>query len=133
VAVGSDRQFAAFATALGAPEWAGDERFLSNSLRVAHREELKAGVTQRLATRSADEWFAILTAHDVPAAPINTIAEAFELAERLGLAPIVEVDGSRQVANPISLSETPATYRLPPPHLAAARAGAAPAPTEGAS
>lgn len=130
VAVGTDRQFAAFATALGAPEWAHDDRFRLNSLRVAHREELTALVNDRLAAHSADEWFAILTTHDVPAAPINTIAEAFDLAERLGLAPVVEVDGSRQVANPISLSETPVSYRLPPPHLAEKTAPAAPS-TEG--
>lgn len=46
---------------------------------------------------------------------VNTVAEGIALAERLGLAPVVEVDGARSVASPIRLSETPVTYRLPPP------------------
>lgn len=115
VAVGTDRQFAAFATALDAPQWASDSRFLTNAARVAHREALTELVTARLATRTSDQWFAVLTACDVPAAPINSIDEAFALAGRLGLDPIVDAGGSAQVANPIRLSGTPPTYRLPPP------------------
>ncbi|BDI23986.1 CaiB/BaiF CoA-transferase family protein [Herbiconiux sp. L3-i23] len=117
VAVGNDRQFAAFATALGVAGLATDERFATNAARVAHRTELKRIVTERLMQRSADEWFDVLNEHSVPAGPINTIAEAFELATRLGLEPIVEVEGSRQVANPITLSATPVSYRLAPPRL----------------
>lgn len=54
---------------------------------------------------------------------MNDIADAIALAERLGLTPIVEIvdphrDASvRQVANPIRLSVTPATYRAAPPRL----------------
>jgi crotonobetainyl-CoA:carnitine CoA-transferase CaiB-like acyl-CoA transferase len=40
-----------------------------------------------------------------------------ELAGSLGLEPIVEVDGSRQVAHPVRFSETPASYRHAPPAL----------------
>ncbi|MCU1438076.1 MAG: sle [Naasia sp.] len=119
VAAGTDGQFRALATAIGAPELADDPRFRTNAQRVAEREALNRELTDRLATRSADEWFAVLAEHDVPAGPINTIDEAFALAERLGLRPIVEVDGSRQVANPVTLSGTPVAYRLPPPRLAA--------------
>jgi len=115
VAVGNDGQFRSFASALGVPELADDDRFVTNGSRVAHRDELSALVRARLLTRSADEWFALFTAASVPAGPINTIAEAFELAADLGLEPIVEVAGSRQVANPIRLSDTPPTYRLAPP------------------
>jgi crotonobetainyl-CoA:carnitine CoA-transferase CaiB-like acyl-CoA transferase len=117
VAVGNDRQFAAFAASLGAPELAADERFASNSARVAHRDELKRIIDEQLTQRTADEWFDVLTERSVPAGPINTIAEAFDLAARLGLEPIVEVEGSRQVANPITLSDTPVSYRLAPPRL----------------
>lgn len=69
--------------------------------------------------RSADDWFAVLNDVGVPVGPINTVAEAFALGEELGLAPTVEVPGSsaRQVANPITLSKTPVTYRSGPPRL----------------
>ncbi|WP_442864193.1 CoA transferase [Arthrobacter sp. ATA002] len=59
----------------------------------------------------------------VPAGKVNTISEALQLAGDLGLAPVVTIGHpagertSRQVANPIRLSGTPAGYRLPPPEL----------------
>ncbi|BDZ45275.1 CaiB/BaiF CoA transferase family protein [Naasia aerilata] len=121
IAVGTDGQFRALAAALGLPGLADDERFTTNTSRVAHRGALGALITERLRQGSADAWFEGLTKSGVPAGPINTIAEAFSLAERLGLHPVVEVDGSPQVANPIALSRTPARYRLPPPPLGASR------------
>ncbi|WP_066041264.1 CaiB/BaiF CoA transferase family protein [Herbiconiux solani] len=117
VAVGTDRQFRAFAEAIGEPSAAGDPRFATNTARVAHRDELNTIITARLATASATDWFERMVAHDVPAGPINDLAQAFAFAERLGLAPVVEVDGSAQSANPIRLSATPATYRSGPPGL----------------
>jgi crotonobetainyl-CoA:carnitine CoA-transferase CaiB-like acyl-CoA transferase len=119
VAVGTDGQFRAFARAIGRPELAVDERFRTNTLRVANRAELNAIIGPALAASSADEWFARMAADDVPAGPINTIAEAFAFAERLGLAPVVDVEGSPQVASPLTLSATPVRYRSGPPGLGA--------------
>jgi crotonobetainyl-CoA:carnitine CoA-transferase CaiB-like acyl-CoA transferase len=58
----------------------------------------------------------------VPAGAVNDIADAFHLATELGLEPVTNTaDGDtrlgRQVANPISLSATPVTYRTRAPHL----------------
>jgi crotonobetainyl-CoA:carnitine CoA-transferase CaiB-like acyl-CoA transferase len=119
VAVGTDGQFRAFARAIGRPELAVDERFRTNTFRVANRAELNAIIGPALAASSADEWFARMAADDVPAGPINTIAEAFAFAERLGLAPVVDVEGSPQVASPLTLSATPVRYRSGPPGLGA--------------
>ena len=117
VAVGTDGQFRAFARAIDRPELADDERFRTNTRRVANRAELNALIGPVLAASSADEWFARMAADDVPAGPINTIAEAFAFAETLGLAPVVDVEGSPQVASPITLSATPVRYRSRPPGL----------------
>jgi len=111
---------------LGLPELASDPRFMVNASRVTQRTELAAIITDRLATAGADHWFAAMADHDVPAGPINSIAEAFAFAGRLGLEPIVDIDGSPYVTNPIRLSRTPATYRSAPPPLGAA-------PTESAA
>ena len=72
-----------------------------------------------LVSEGADHWYRVLNSAGVPAGPINNIAEAFDFAERLGLQPTVAVAGSAtpQVANPITLSATPVTYRLAPPRL----------------
>ncbi|RKT56713.1 CaiB/BaiF CoA transferase family protein [Saccharothrix australiensis] len=115
LAVGNDRQFTRLCRALGLPP---DDRFATNASRVAHVAALAELIGARLRTRTAAEWFALLTPLGVPCGPVNDVAGAFELAESLGLRPIAEVGGMRLVANPIRLSATPVTYRTPPPDLA---------------
>jgi len=124
LAVGNDGQFAALARVLGAPDLAGDPRFAGNAARVAHREELREQLEARLVTRPAEAWTADLTAAGVPAGEVNDIAQAFALAERLGLAPVVQVPGeggrtALGTRNPIGLSATPPDYRSAPPPLPA--------------
>ncbi|MBB5955929.1 crotonobetainyl-CoA:carnitine CoA-transferase CaiB-like acyl-CoA transferase [Saccharothrix tamanrassetensis] len=114
LAVGNDRQFERLCEALGLP---ADARFATNGLRVANVDALAEAVGAKLRTRPAAEWFALLTPLGVPCGPVNDLAGAFDLAESLGLHPTVEVGGMNLVANPIRLSATPATYRLPPPDL----------------
>ena len=123
LAVGTDRQFASLAAELGIPELAEDPRFATNPARVLHRQELLAALEGPLRTRSADAWFEALTAVGVPCGPINDLAAAFEFADRLGLDARVTIDDPcrdtpvEQVANPIRLAATPATYRSAPPRL----------------
>ncbi|MEU1305165.1 CaiB/BaiF CoA transferase family protein [Streptomyces shenzhenensis] len=117
LAVGTDRQFRSLVTVLGSPELADDDRFVTNTARVAHVDDLAGLLGTRLSARPADEWCELLTPHGVPCGPVNDLAEAFGLAERLGLAPRVHLDGQDLVANPIRLDRTPPSYRLPPPGL----------------
>ncbi|MFI1705024.1 CaiB/BaiF CoA transferase family protein [Streptomyces griseoruber] len=117
LAVGNDRQFAALAAILGRPELAADERFRTNPDRVAHRAELRAALEKELCAESAGHWAAVLPAAGVPAGPVNGIDDAFAYARRLGLPAVVDVAGVPQVANPVHLTATPATYRRPPPEL----------------
>jgi crotonobetainyl-CoA:carnitine CoA-transferase CaiB-like acyl-CoA transferase len=122
IAVGNDKQFAALAEQLGAPEWADEARFASNDARVANRVALREELEARLASRGGREWIELLTAAGVPAGPVNDVAAAFELADTLGLDPIVETarpDGGtvRLPRNPIRLSATPVSYPSAPPDL----------------
>jgi crotonobetainyl-CoA:carnitine CoA-transferase CaiB-like acyl-CoA transferase len=121
IAVGSDRHFALLVTKLGNADLATDARFVTNADRVAHRDALKVELEGILTTRSAAEWVDDLAGAGLPVGPVNSISEAFDLAERLGLDPAasLERDGEavRSAANPIHLLESPAQYLLPPPHL----------------
>lgn len=122
LAVGNDRQFGELCDVLGAPELAGDERFATNPARVENRDALRPLLAAALAARPAAEWVELLQARRVPAGVVNDIGAAFEFAARIGLDPIVEVpreDGPpvRLPRNPIKLSKTPASYRLPPPRI----------------
>jgi crotonobetainyl-CoA:carnitine CoA-transferase CaiB-like acyl-CoA transferase len=117
VAVGNDAQFACLCGALGLPEVAADPRFASNADRVGNREALVATLEAALRTRAAAAWVAVLAEAGVPCGLVNDVGEAFALAERLGLGPVVEAGTVPQVANPIRLAETPPAYRLAPPAL----------------
>ena len=101
------------------PWLADDPRFVSNPQRVHNRDVLAEALGAVLKTRGADYWYETLTAVGVPAGPINDVAAAFRFAEQLGLTVSVPVPESAtpQVANPISLSRTPVSYRSAPPTL----------------
>jgi crotonobetainyl-CoA:carnitine CoA-transferase CaiB-like acyl-CoA transferase len=123
LAVGNDRQFTALCGALGLPGLADDPRFSTNPARVAHRAELLDALDGALRSRPADAWFEALTAVGVPCGPINDLAAAFDLADRLGVPARVRIHDPlrdapvEQVANPIRLETTPAAYRTAPPRL----------------
>jgi crotonobetainyl-CoA:carnitine CoA-transferase CaiB-like acyl-CoA transferase len=117
VAVGNDGQFARLCRVLGLPEAAADPRFATNADRVTNREALVGLLEEALAARGADDWVADLAGAEVPCGLVNDVGEAFALAERLGLDPVADSGGIPQVANPIRLSGSPASYRLPPPAL----------------
>ena len=122
LAVGNDRQFTDLCEVIGEPDLALDQRFATNPARVENRDELRPMLEAALARKPAAEWVDFLRPRRVPAGVVNDIGAAFEFAEQIGLAPTVEIprdDGPpvRLPRNPIKLSKTPPTYRLPPPRL----------------
>jgi crotonobetainyl-CoA:carnitine CoA-transferase CaiB-like acyl-CoA transferase len=117
VTAGNDRQFGKLCEVLGVPGLAEDPRFRRNADRTANREELRPLLVERLRTRGKDEWFRDIIAAGVPCGPINTVNQGVSFAEELGLEPVVAPGGVPSIRNPITLSETPAAYVLPPPGL----------------
>ncbi|NMO57195.1 CoA transferase [Actinoplanes sp. TBRC 11911] len=117
VIAGNDGQFRKLCQVLELPGLPDDPRFGRNQDRTANREQLRPILVERLTKRTKDEWFRELLAAGVPCAPINTIDGGVALADELGLAPVVTVGGIPSVRNPITFSDTPARYELPPPGL----------------
>ena len=122
LAVGNDRQFAAFCRAAGKPGLARDARFRTNAARIEHRATLVpllAGLCRRRTTRS---WVRMLARAKVPCGPINNIAEVFDqpqvrhrkirFAMRHALLGIIP-----QVRNPVIYSRSAIEYEEPPPLL----------------
>lgn len=124
LAVGNDRQFVACCQVLGQPSLAEDPRFLTNRLRVEHREALIPLLEAAFKTRSTAEWSGLLDAVKVPCGPINTLREVFQDTQiqyrgmRLDL-PHPIAGTVPQVANPVKFSATPIEYPLAPPLLGA--------------
>ena len=117
VAVGNDRMFTRLCEAVGLAELATDERFGTNRARVKHAAELAERLEAALAARPATEWIERLRDAGVPAGPINDVAEAFALAESLGMEPVAEAGGLPVPAPPLRLDGERPAVRRPPPAL----------------
>ncbi|ARP86675.1 CaiB/BaiF CoA transferase family protein [Bordetella genomosp. 9] len=122
VATGNDAQYRAYCQAIGAPELAQDPRFLTNSLRVTHRDALIPLLAEIMATGRRDDWIARLEAVGVPCGPINDIAQAFAhpQATARGLRQEIPhpLGGTAPVtASPLRFSGSPVQYRRAPPLL----------------
>jgi crotonobetainyl-CoA:carnitine CoA-transferase CaiB-like acyl-CoA transferase len=121
IAAANDRQFGALCDVLGIPEVAADPRFAINEDRTRNRHILHPILVARLAEWSADDLFLTLNSVGVPCGPINSVAEGFALAERLGLHPVIDIgEGDRHtrlVRHPLEFSEAEVSYQLPPPVL----------------
>jgi crotonobetainyl-CoA:carnitine CoA-transferase CaiB-like acyl-CoA transferase len=118
---GNDVQFRKLCEVIGAPELADDVRFTSMAVRNAHRDELRPLLIERLSRRTKSEWFRDIIAAGVPCGPINDVSQGVGFATEIGLEPVVEVgEGDAMVPSvrhPITFSESPVDYRLPPPSL----------------
>ena len=122
VAVGNDGQFSRFCAVIGTPELAEDKRFLTNSDRVKNRDALVPLLQAKMLERDKDDWIALLEAANVPAGPINSVAEVFAEPQIRARQMRVNVPHRQNselqlVGNPIKLSRTPVEYRGAPPTL----------------
>ena len=130
---GGDTNFAPIATADGELDcrgfWsAGDERpdkgarFTSNALRIEHRTELISLLQKHFDSAPRDTWLTKFAVGGIPAAPINGVPEALRDEQALARGMIVQMEHPalrevRTIANPVKFSDTPVSYRLPPPML----------------
>ena len=122
VAVGSERQWPRFCSAIGAPALADDPRFATNGERVAARAELRPLIAERLATRSTADWLRALAEADVPSGAVTDVLAAFHSPEAAARSMLVEVEHPalgvlRQAGIPIEFGATPGSVRTAPPLL----------------
>jgi len=124
LAVGNDGQFAKFCQFAGAAELAADPRFVTNDARVRNRVELYRLLPDLTRRRTQAEWVAGLARLGVPCSPVNDVAQVFAdpqvQARGMQIAlphPLAGKGTVDLIGNPIKLSETPISYRRPPPTL----------------
>jgi crotonobetainyl-CoA:carnitine CoA-transferase CaiB-like acyl-CoA transferase len=123
VGVGTEPLWKKFVILMGLDATIGvDPRFQTNASRTKHRDLLIPEVQKLFAARTSNEWLELLARAEIPAAPINTVEEALNDTQTKARRLIVQLEhpvlGSvRSIANPIQFSETPVSYRLPPPLL----------------
>lgn len=122
IAVGNDKQFKKLCEILQRPDWLSDEKFRTNSARVVNRDEMTKQLEQIFITKSADEWFQLLSEKGIPSGPVNNVEQAFkhpqvqarEMVEEVAHPTLGKI---KLVRNPIRFSKTPITIRRHPPLL----------------
>lgn len=103
IAVGSDAQWRACATALDLTELAGDPLLASNAGRIANRARVVEAISRRVLTQRADYWIERLERNGIACGLVRTVAEA-----------LADTGASPDTGFPSSVS---GTLRLPPPRL----------------
>jgi crotonobetainyl-CoA:carnitine CoA-transferase CaiB-like acyl-CoA transferase len=99
-----------------------DARFASNADRIQHRDALIPLLRKKFAGSPAPMWLERLRAADIPAAPIQTVAESLHDPQTISRGLIVDLEHptlktARSIANPIRFKTQPVVYRFPPPML----------------
>lgn len=120
LAVSAPTVFARLAQAMGHTEWLVDERFKSNTARLAHRDEIEVQVRTWFLARTSQQASEVLSNHDVSFSPIYSIADIFKdphFAEREAIVSVKDQDfGAVRMQNVVPrFSATPgAVWRSGP-------------------
>ena len=122
LACGNQSFWVKLCKALRCEPLADDPRFASWMLRLDNREALLPLIEGAFRSRPRDEWLAVLAEHDIPAAPVQSLAEflrdpavAHHRMVREYSHP--EVGPLRLMGQPLGFSETPAEDPGPSPTL----------------
>lgn len=108
--------------AIDHPEWADDSRFAGRRDRMQNYDALRSALSDVFATDSRDTWLQRLRDHDVPAGPLNNLAEVFDDPQVAHLGMKVEIEHPDEgpislVAGGYQMSDTPLTIRHAAPKL----------------
>jgi crotonobetainyl-CoA:carnitine CoA-transferase CaiB-like acyl-CoA transferase len=117
IAIGNEGQFARLARLCGHPQWADDERFATNSARVANREEIVPLIADCIATKPAAQWLDALEHEGIPAGPINSVSQALADVQAQHRAMVRMIAGTPMVGSPVRIDGERADSDLPPPAL----------------
>jgi crotonobetainyl-CoA:carnitine CoA-transferase CaiB-like acyl-CoA transferase len=71
----TDRQWRRFWQAVGRPEMMNDPRFADLAARTRHIDDVYRLAGEALATRTTAEWLALLDEIEIPAGPVNALAD----------------------------------------------------------
>lgn len=123
VAVGSERLWQDFCRVLGVSDTLGvDPRFRLNADRLAQRMALRDELGPLFLTQPAAYWLDSMRAAGIPCGPINELDDILTDPHMQARGMIVDLAHPllgmvRSIGNPMHFSDTPPTYRLPPPLL----------------
>jgi crotonobetainyl-CoA:carnitine CoA-transferase CaiB-like acyl-CoA transferase len=117
----SDRYWSEFCELVGRPDLITDERFADGGSRFANREECIAEFDELFATKTFNEWKAILAGLSGAWAPVQKAAELVDdpMVGANGYLARVERDDGKSydlVANPVQMDESADALQPAPEH-----------------
>jgi crotonobetainyl-CoA:carnitine CoA-transferase CaiB-like acyl-CoA transferase len=120
--IGNDPTFARFCNAFGHPEWLADPHLATNANRVANRALVSEKLNPLFKQNPTAWWVEKLEALNIGYGPINRLSDLFNDPHVLARGNVIEMQdrqgaAMKLIANPVRLSETPASYRIAPPAL----------------
>jgi crotonobetainyl-CoA:carnitine CoA-transferase CaiB-like acyl-CoA transferase len=117
----SDRYWPEFCECVGRPDLITDERFADGGARFANREECVREIDQLFASKTYEEWKAVLAGLSGAWAPVQMASELVDdpmVVANGYLARVDRDDGKSYdlVANPVQMDETADGLRPAPEH-----------------
>ena len=122
VAVGSERLWDRFCEGIGKMDLKDNPNFAQNGDRVRNRSILVPLLQEYFLTQPAKHWLDALQAVNVPAGPINDLADVFSDPQILHREMLVEIPhpilkSIKQTGFPLKFSVTPGSFDRHPPLL----------------
>ncbi len=117
--IGNNGQFRKLCASLERPDIPEDPRFVDNSARLAHRQELNDLLNEALSDKEGVEFATELLKAGVPAGAAMTVPEALNHPHTIHRDMVVEKDGYRGTGIAIKMSRTPGEVRTAPPGFGA--------------
>lgn len=104
------------------PEWIEDERFLTNSIRALHVEELEIEMENVLKEHDSSYWLDLLDKNGIPSGPIYTYAQTLADEHIASREMILEYEhpvagAMKTLGFPAKFSATPGQFNSPAPLL----------------
>ena len=122
IGCGSERLWHRLCDVLSLEGQRDDPRYSVNRERVIRRDKVRGFVEEALAGGAVAEWVAKLEGAGIPSAPVYDVPDMLADEHLAARGHVVSqqhpaAGALRSLACPVRLSDTPASYRLPPPTL----------------
>jgi crotonobetainyl-CoA:carnitine CoA-transferase CaiB-like acyl-CoA transferase len=107
--------------ALGIPDLSADPKFSDMTAQFKNKPELQSILRRAFLTGSRSHWLDRLDEQDILCAPVRDMREALSDPQTMENQMILEGPGEGQqlklISNPVHLSRSPVSLRIPPPRL----------------
>ena len=122
VAIGNDEQFKKFCDIIERSDLSENKKYSTNIMRVSNRSQLIPILKQELKKHKKDYLVDMMEKMKVPGGPINKLSEVFasnQVSARMMKIQMQNKNSDKGfvelIGNPVKFSETPVSYRRPPP------------------